>query len=337
MKIISRAPVRIDYGGGGTDCPPYSTDFGGAVFNAGISRYAYAVLEPGEKGDPVILRSLDLNLTVSAPSVEDLELNGQLDLIKSAVKRLDPGRGFRLTTETEVPPGSGLGASASLTVAVLGALAHWQGLSLSPSQIAELAFQVERIDLGYPGGKQDQYGAVLGGINYLEFKDPEVRWEKLPLDTPLAWQLEKNSLLVHTGAAHLSQNIHWEIRTSYADPQSETRDAMHQLKRIAQECREAYWKGDLHHFVYAMNENWVHHKRLHPSCTNPDFDRFFEVGLSAGATGAEACGAGGGGCIIFYCPGETKCLVRKALEAIGGVILDFVFDRVGLRVWEIKE
>jgi D-glycero-alpha-D-manno-heptose-7-phosphate kinase len=338
MKFRARAPVRIDFLGGGTDCPPFSAEFGGAVVNAGISRYVYATVELGDAG--VRLVSKDFGVRVEASDVDALPMDGRLDLLKACVKRGNLKTGFTLTTESDLPPESGLGASGAVSVAVLAAMRHAAGQPVEPRETAHLAYVVERKDLGYPGGSQDQYGAAFGGVNYLTFKDPDVgveqlagRWAEKNFSPYVLLELEKNTLLVYTGVSHVSGNIHADIRASYDWEDSPTKRAMHNLKRLADEGRMALLRGDLRGFAELLNGNWTWHKALHESCANEKLEAVYSLALKNGAIGGKTCGAGGGGCVVFICEDGAKLELRKLLEAQGCQTLDFVLDFGGVQVW----
>jgi D-glycero-alpha-D-manno-heptose-7-phosphate kinase len=343
MKFRARAPVRIDFLGGGTDCPPFSAEHGGAVVNAGISRYVYATVELG--GEGVRLVSKDFDVSVEAADVDALPIDGKLDLLKACVKRGDIKTGFTLTTESDLPPESGLGASGAVSVAVFAAMYHAAGKPVDPREVAHLSFVVERKDLGYPGGSQDQYGAAFGGVNYLTFKDPDVGVEQLAgryaspahprVHAPTLLELEKNSLLVYTGVSHVSGNIHADIRASYDLADSPTKRAMHNLKRLADEGRDALLRGDLRTFAELLNGNWKWHKELHESCTNEKLEAVYSLALQNGALGGKTCGAGGGGCVVFICEDGAKPKLCKLLEAEGCQTLDFVLDFNGVQVWAV--
>lgn len=332
--------MRINFLGGGSDCPPFSAEVGGAVVNAGISRFVYATVETGTQG--VRIFSNDYNCEVTASDVDALSFDGNLDLLKACLKRCDLRTDFTLTTESNVPVGSGLGASGALTVAVLAALRRATNASINPPELADLAFVIERQDLGYPGGSQDQYGAAFGGINYLTFKDPHVGVEQLwgrfcqnaILQHSTIFELEKNSLLIYVGESHVSGNIHSDIRSAYALANSPTKRAMGELKRLANLGREALLRGDLKVFAQLLNENWRWHKELHPSCTNKNLEEVYALALSNGAIGGATCGAGGGGCVVLICEDQKRHALAKFLGTQGYQIIDFVFNFDGVQVWE---
>ncbi|MGQ9630844.1 MAG: GHMP family kinase ATP-binding protein [bacterium] len=350
MIIRSRAPVRIDFAGGWTDTPPYSEEVGGYVVNAAINRYTYATLVPRGRreevtdasggrtfkiiGDrTVTIQSDDFELFVEAEDVKKLEYDGTLDLLKAGINKMGVDFGLDLVTRCDAPPGSGLGTSASLGVALLGVLCEATQHHLLSYEIAEMARDIEKNELGIWGGKQDQYAAAIGGINFMEFKDPHVRTAPLSLSKDAIYELEKNLVLCYTGKSRLSGDIHNNVVGAYRSGNRETVDAFNNMRQIALEMKGKLLRGDLAGFADLMNENWENQKKLHPSVSNPQIDRLFDVALKHGALGGKACGAGGGGCLVFYSRPGREHQVRRALEEEGVRIIDFNFDFQGLQIW----
>ncbi|MBI4853629.1 MAG: hypothetical protein HY819_17695 [Acidobacteria bacterium] len=352
MRFHSRVPVRIDFLGGITDCPPFSDEYEGAVINAGISRHIYATLELNDFNSRVYLISKDFNSTVESPDIESLEIDGNLDLLKVCLKRFEIKKGLTLTTYSDVPPGSGLGSSAALTIAILAVLKQAIGEVILPTELAELAFNVERGDLITFGGRQDQFGSALGGINYLTFRGQNVGIEQLRgdfsnsslIDYSTILELEKRLLLFYTGSSHVSSDILKDMESSYKEEKSQTKEAMHKLKSLADKAREALIKSDLDTFGNLLNDNWYWHKKLHHSCNSPELDQFYDLAIRHGAIGGKTCGAGGGGCMVFYCKEGEKANLRNILERQKFInqeqnhrihkAIDFVFDFKGLQFWQ---
>lgn len=331
----ARVPSRIDFLGGGSDAPPFSTEHGGAVLNAGTTRYATCTLEVGNHLTGSEIHSLDIDKVVHADSAEELAIDGQLDLIKSAIKRSGLTGRFRMRTEADLPTQSGLGASASIGVAVLAACRLAQGASLDVREIVGESFAAERIDLGLPGGKQDMCGAAFGGIHMFEFQDPDWTAHSVGLSDAQIAELETRLLLVYSGASHVSDNIHADIKAAYADETSPTKQAMYGLKRIAHEGLDLLRTGRLDDFGALLNENWKYHKDLHPSCTNDRLEEIYATAGRYGIIGGKTCGAGGGGCVVFYCKDGSKRELAAVLETIGCQPMHFTIDRGGLCAWQV--
>ncbi len=334
QKLIrSRAPIRVDLAGGWTDVPPFSEREGGAVLNATINRYTYATLHVRDD-DRISIISADFDQFLEVADFRKLEYDGNLDLIKAAVKVLDVGFGMDIYVRCDAPPGSGTGSSSSISVALIGLLNRVQKRKLSPHEVAKLARRLEVSELNIAGGKQDYYAAALGGVNFLEFEDPSVSSSRLPITPQVRRDLEKQLVLCYTGQSRLSGNIISKVMGAYEAGEKHTVDALMNLKRIAHEMKDALLSADLDAFARLLGENWECQKALHPSTTNGRVDRLFDVAREAGALGGKACGAGGGGCILFYCDENREHVVRKALRGEGAQVIDFNLEDEGLQSWE---
>ncbi len=338
MKLIrSRAPSRIDFLGGGSDAPPFSTEHRGFTLNGAINRYATCTLELGDHLRGVEIRSLDMHAMAQAGDVDELEFSGPLSLLNAAIRRSGVRGPFRLTTEADVPPQSGLGASASITAAVIAACFQALGRPVDPLEVTELAFAAERLDLGLAGGKQDQCGAAWGGIRCYEFKDPQVIVHEPGLTKGQIFELEHRLLLVYTGVTHLSGNIHSDIKAAYHDENSPCKKAMFSLAKLGREGLDVLRRGELAAFGQLLNENWKYHQDLHASCTNERLREVYGVAEKVGIVGAKTCGAGGGGCVVFYCHEGKKRELAEALHNAGCQLMHFSFDFNGVQAWEVKQ
>jgi D-glycero-alpha-D-manno-heptose-7-phosphate kinase len=334
MKTYSRAPVRFDPAGGGTDAPPYSTEYGGCIVNISVARYIYADFEVLANGEGVNIHSHDLDESVHAESVEALQADGTLDLLKAYVKRIVPaGTACRLATQSDIPARTGLGGSGALGVAVVAAITRALGQDLDRAAIAELANDIERVDFGSAGGNQDSYGAAYPGAKQIIcHQGGGTGCEEIPLARATAAQLERNTLLVYTGAIHLSGTIHADIKHSYELPNSPTIAAMDRLKEQAHRCADALRNGDLATYVDAMNISRVNHYALHPSCDSDELRRYFAA-LDPHILGGKACGAGGGGFIAVYTKPGNRFECKQAAEALGGLVWPLTLDRDGVVAW----
>jgi len=351
MLIRSRSPVRIDFAGGWTDVALFTQEQNGAVINAAINIYSYVSvrkLHPKKirakeygyshlkevEDNSIKIYSADFDIYQEADEIKNLEYNGNIDLAKAALKRSNIDYGVEIITRSNAPAGSGLGTSASMGVALVGALSKLKNSTLLPYEFAELASTIERQELKILGGKQDQYASALGGINFMEFFGEKVKTSKLQLSRNIIYELEKNLVLCYTGKSRLSSNIHQNVVDAYLSGDKETLDAIRNLRQITLDMKDALLKDDLFSFGQLLNENWENQKRLHPSVTNSQIDALFDIALDNGAIGGKACGAGGGGCLVFFCMPDTEHLVRKKLEEAGGTIIDFGFELEGLQIWE---
>lgn len=337
MPIIrARVPSRIDFLGGGTDAPPFCIEHGGAVINASVSRYVTCTIELGADIQGVEIYSRDFDQTVRAASVEALEFDGHLDLIKAGVKRSGLSGAFRMVTEMDLPPQSGLGASGALNVAVIAACLRAQNKPIEPMAVIEEANLAERIDLGLPGGSQDACSAAFGGVNCFEFKGKEINRIPLELTREQLAELEHRLFLVYTGVSHVSGNIHADIKKDYADDNSPCKKAMFALKDLGYQGLDLLRRGDLKGFGRALSENWKYHKDLHASCTNDHLNEIFRTAEQIGIVGAKTCGAGGGGCVVFYCAEGKKTPLYQALRKLGCEPMHFTFDMQGIVTWAVE-
>jgi D-glycero-alpha-D-manno-heptose-7-phosphate kinase len=335
MKIIARAPARVDPAGGGTDTPPYCFDHGGAVVNFSIARHSYVSFEPLPKSNGVILYSHDQKQGVQAASIKDLKYDGRVDLLKAFAKRLlSEDDAFLMVSQSDIPQGTGLGGSGTLGVAMLGAIARAQGKNMTRSEIALLANEIEREDLGNSGGSQDSFGAAMGGIKLITYhKGGGSTCEPIRVSDSVRGQLERDSLLIYTGEVHLSGSIHEDIRKSYAQKDSPTVRAMDNLKTAAQDMARALEAGDIQAYVDSLNRARLNHYALHPSCDSDTLRKFFRE-LSPCIRGGKACGAGGGGFILVHVKSDCRRECIQTAESLGGMVWNCQLDALGLLTWE---
>lgn len=339
MIIRSKAPLRIGFAGGGTDVSPFSDDFGGAVLNATISMYAYAVIEPRNDGR-IMIRSQDQGVIFEAEKSEFLEIDGELDLLKGVYNRLvrefiKKPVSFRLTTYVDAPAGSGLGSSSTLVVATIGAFAEWLKIPLGEYDIARLAYEIERFDLGLAGGKQDQYAATFGGFNFIEFFGNEkVIVNPLRIKTDLINELEFNIVLYYTGISRVSSQIVELQSRNVTDRKKIPMESMHRLKIQAVQMKEAILKGELGRIGEILDFGWGHKKKTAINVTNRFIDKVYEAAKESGATGGKISGAGGGGFMMLYCPGNSRYAVIESLKQFGGEFRRYQYTPHGLLTWK---
>jgi D-glycero-alpha-D-manno-heptose-7-phosphate kinase len=336
----SKAPLRLGLAGGGTDVSPYCDLYSGAILNATISLYAYATVE--ELTEPlIIIEAVDRGESVTFEKSDVLPVTGMLDLAIGAynyiVKKYGPvPSGFRLSTMADAPAGSGLGSSSTIMVAIIGVFVEWLNLPLGEYDIAQMAYDVERVELGMAGGKQDQYAATFGGVNFMEFyKDNKVIVNPLRIKQEYLYELENNLLLYFTATSRLSSTIIAAQSQNVKDKNQESIDAMHHLKEQAQMMKEALLKGNVHDIGRILDFGFRYKKQMAKGISNDSMDEIYEAALKAGATGGKISGAGGGGFMMFYCPGNTRYLVRKALHPFGGEFSNYQFTERGLFTWSI--
>jgi len=334
LLVRSRAPLRISFCGGGTDVPPYPQERGGVVLSTTINKYAYGTLIPVDE-DGFTVRSLDYNVVAKYDTPADLLYNGELDLVKAALKWMGVKGGVRLFLHSDAPPGSGLGSSSTMTVALVGLLRRYLKRPMTDYEIAEAAYDIERKELGIQGGMQDQYAATFGGFNLIEFNPTNVIVNPLRIAPDTLHELEYHLILCYTGRTRLSANILKDQVESYRKGKEEVMEALDRMKRLTIDMKNALLTGRLDDFGALLHDAWLQKKRLASQITSPEIERLYETALGTGAAGGKILGAGGGGYMLFYCDFEKKHLVTEALEKLGGEVVEFGFDHEGLRTWEV--
>lgn len=297
MILTSRAPLRVDFAGAWTDVDLFARGAGGAVVNAAIDKYVHGRLEVHDTIDPANT----------------------------------PKEGIRVTYWCDLPSGSGLGTSAALNVCWLGLIKGNVHPDRSDKEvIAELAYRLEEL-LGILGGKQDQYAAAIGGFCYMQFGD-RVEVEQLSVSPDVVRQLEERLVLCYTGKSRLSGTIHEEVWGAYRRGEPATVRALFELREGAFRMREALLSGNLDEFGRLLSHSWTNQKALAPSVTNDQIEALFRIAGENGAIHGKACGAGGGGCLLFFCEPEARDRVSGALTAAGTRVIPFRFAMEGLVV-----
>ena len=342
MLYRSKAPFRLGIAGGGTDVSPYSDIYGGAVLNVTIDRFAHATIRPTDDGkitfihvNDKISRSFD-----SVPEivpVEGLEL--QCGIYNSIVRKFCGGKplSFELTTQLDVPSGSGLGTSSTLAVALIGAFTEWLNLPLGKYDIARYAYEIERIDLGMAGGKQDQYAATFGGVNFMEFQGDSAIVNPLHIKDSTFQEWAMDTVLIFTNQRRKSARIIEQQMSNVREKNVVSVEAMHQVKAEAFRVKKALLQDDLATLGDALNTSWINKKKMAEGISNDYLDKIYETAMAAGSTGGKLSGAGGGGFMFFFCPGNARYAVEEALGRLEiGEIYDFEFSREGLTTWTVK-
>lgn len=337
-KYKARAPLRLGLGGGGSDVPPFSDMYGGCVLNGTISLFAYAILEPLSTGE-VIFNAPDLECYEAFDSLGDIYDDEPLRLHKGVVARLRASNlipdtaSFRLTTYSDAPPGSGLGTSSTMVVCIIQVFAEWLGLPLGEYDIADLAYRVEREDLGLLGGKQDQYAAAFGGFNFIEFSDSRVLVNPLRVKPSIIRELEQATLLFYTGKSRESAAIIAEQIKESANPQSNSTQALHKIKESAIALKAALLVGDLECFAKIIGESWEQKKLLSPVVSTGPLNEIYEEVMRAGGVSGKISGAGGGGFFMFIVDPERRPEVIRTLSKFSGEVIPFNFEAAGSISW----
>jgi D-glycero-alpha-D-manno-heptose-7-phosphate kinase len=337
--VIAQASIRVDFTTGLIDVPPFSDDFPGRSVNAAISLYTYAegYLREDEK---IRLVSQDKGIVVEADSLEDLRLDGRLDLVKGIVRKLAGGFGIEIRTKSDAPPGgSRLGASGALGVAVVGLIDALLNTKMTKSEIAEVAAQSER-EIGIAGGRQDQYAAALGGIHFLEFHGPEAVVQRLDIPNNGIKLLEEHLLLAYPGGSYDSGDLVTQVMTAYRSGDKKVRSHLLTQNELALEIREALVCVDLKRLSELLKEVHLHQRELllgliGPS-TSPRVEKILSIMSQIGVDGCKATGGGGpGACLLFLCPPSLREQAIDLLKKAGCQIFPFTIDMKGLRTYVV--
>jgi len=342
MIVRGRAPLRLSFCGGGTDLPPYVNEHGGIVLNATIDRYAYATIQfPVER--VLRVRSLDLDTVIERPLEEAFEFDGKHDLILACIRRFVPdldslNGGLEFYLETDAPKGSGLGGSSAVVAAIIGALRKWQHLLMDNYQMAHLAWEIERRDVGVPGGMQDQYATVFGGVNLIEFnQDGSVVVNPLRIDLQLINELQYNTLLVYTGIERGQSHVIESQIAGYKEKRTGIKSAMDAMKELTVQAKNSLLTGRLTRLGEILHEEWLMKKQTADTISTPQIDEMYDEARRLGVVGGKISGAGGGGFMFFYCPFDRKPAVLKRLVDLGATEFGFAFEPSGMQSWIWEE
>ena len=339
MIYRAKAPLRISFCGGGTDVSPYAEERGGCVLSATIDKYAWVSVRP--RPDGIELASLDYGLRRTYPQGR-IPLDGELDLPIAALNHFHESlgglpSGVEVTVHCDAPPGSGLGSSSTVVATLVGGIGRWLGARLTPYAIAETTYEIERLEVRLSGGRQDQYAAVFGGFNFIEFTRDQTIVNALRIPRDTMNELEYHLLLVYTGATRTSARIVDTQMERYRRGAPEAVGALDELKRLAIELKNLLLLEKLDDFGRGLHAAWEVKKRLAEAITNETIDGLYAAAIEAGAIGGKILGAGGGGHLLFYCPIERKSSVAAAVAARGGRIVPFAFEERGLQTWQVPE
>ena len=315
QTIITRAPTRIDFGGGWTDVPPYSDEVGGFVCNVAINRYATVTVTPGRASD---------DAPVSASSSA-----GDQSIALAAARRFHLWNAH-IDVQSDFPAGAGLGGSSAVGVAIVAALAATSGESMDRTVLAELSRAIEIGDLGIPGGRQDHYAAAYGGALGLRFSRDRVDVRGIPLSAETRAELERRCIVIYTGQSRISGDTIDAVLGAYTRREPRVMTALAGMRETAEAMSDALASGDVDGLGALVGEQWAHQRSLHPAIPTPLIDLIIEKGISAGAVGAKALGASGGGCVLLIAGEGRHDDVRSAVAPFGE-LLSFAIDEHGVQ------
>jgi D-glycero-alpha-D-manno-heptose-7-phosphate kinase len=333
--LIVRSPVRISFGGGGTDLPAYFETFGGAVLSAAINKYFYTVVGKRTDGHIQIISS-DLRIFETWKDISGMRLEdsgSDLEIPLAVLKHLGCEVALDLFMASEIPPGTGLGSSAAVCVNVLQAIAAYLHIPLSKYDLAEKAFYIATEVLGKPVGKQDEFAAAFGGLNFIAFGcDGSSHVEPVKMEVEAMSALQRKLMLFFTGSAHHSWSILKEQEALSRKRYGPALESLHRIRDLAERMRLALEAGALREFGLLLHEGWENKKKISDKISNPAIDRMYAIARDHGATGGKITGAGGGGFLLLYCDEDKQAAVRDAFAAEGVREMRFGFEFGGARV-----
>lgn len=331
--LIVRSPVRISFGGGGTDLPAYYEQFGGAVLNVAINKYFYTILGKRTDGRIQIISS-DLRVFENLQDLSAMQVRGSaLEIPLAVLKESNFNLPVDLFLASEIPPGTGLGSSASVCVNLLKTFTTYLHQPLSKYDLAERAFFIARQVLGRNVGKQDEYAAAFGGLNYFTFSpDGDVGAEAIKIEPAILHELQSSLMLFFTGAAHNSWAILKEQEASTRHRSGATLDALHEVKALGAEMRDALLRENVVRLGELLHLGWMAKRRVSSRISDARIDALYELAREHGAVGGKITGAGGGGFLLLFCPPAQQPSVRDALQAQGIQEMRFGFDMQGAQV-----
>lgn len=329
--LIARAPVRISFAGGGTDLPAYYEQFGGCVISTTIDKYFYVFLQPSP--DPTLqITSSDYQTFYRHAPEQDLFWEGDLSLPRAILHHFEITSGVSMFLASEIPPGTGLGSSSTVTVAILKALTTAKGLKLSGYEIAELASYIEIEKMGMPIGKQDQYAAAFGGLNRIDFERTQTVVTPLKLAHKTLARLEDHVMLFFTGSTRAASSILKQQKEASRKPDSQVVAALHDVKEMAYQVQALLEHGDVEALGDILHESWERKKRFAKNVSNTRLDELYALARTHGARGGKIAGAGGGGFLMLFCDPDRQDDVTRALEEQGLRRMEFHFENSGARV-----
>lgn len=330
--FIARSPVRISFGGGGTDLAAYYTRFGGMVVSASINKYIYGIVTKNFDTTFQVI-SADYRSVLKMPTDGSAYENNSLEmrLCQVIYEHFNLRMPINVFIASEVPPGTGLGSSSATSVTLCNIFSTLNGQAMGKGQLAETAYEIETQRMEAPIGKQDQYAAAFGGLNCIEFSADGVKVTPLKMTTTTIRSLERRLMLFYTGATRQARDILHEQRSASEQRSGRTVDSLHQIKALGWKIKDALEAGKLDDFGAMLDESWQHKKQLASGITNPFIDEAYTQAIQSGAVGGKITGAGGGGFLMLYCPEERQAGVVHALEGLGLQEVGFAFDFEGAR------
>jgi len=327
----AKAPLRISFAGGGTDVSPYLEEHGGCVLSCTIDKYCFATIMPA--AHDIQVRSLDYDFFEVYEPDQKLNYDGKLDLVKGVLNVLKIRKGMEIFLHSDVPVGSGLGASSTMTVALLGAAHALKRSTVTEYELAEIAYHIEREEVGIKGGKQDLYAATFGGFNYIEFYRDKTVVNPLRIPPDILNELQYRLILCYTGKRRLSAGIVEDQVKRYQAGNAETIAGLNATKQLAIDMKNTLLLGKIDELGELLEAGWVAKQKFSTKMTDPDIDELYAVAKKNGAIGGKLLGAGGGGYFLLLCEHDKWHKVTEALLRMNRKKVDFAFEFSGLQTW----
>lgn len=342
MFVRARSPLRLGIAGGGTDISPYSDTFGGCVLNATIDMYANCTIELVEAQDGITFIAQDIGKTFHAPLARKLALEGDLQLHKAIYNRIvsefnnNEPLPVKVYTHSDAPPGSGLGSSSTMVVTIISAYKQLLSLSMGEYDVAQLAYEIERIDCQLSGGRQDQYATTFGGFNFMEFYEQErVIVNPLRIRQNIINELESQIVLFFTGVSRSSaQIIEDQVKTTNSDDKKPL-EAMHEVKNLAYAMKECLLKSNIDGMAELLKDAWNAKKSTSSAISTQQIELIEDKVLTAGAKSIKISGAGGGGFMMLFVDPVRRLDVERALKELDGHVQPFRFTQQGTQSWTV--
>ncbi|MBH15672.1 MAG: GHMP kinase [Gemmatimonadetes bacterium] len=329
--LIARAPFRISFAGGGTDLPSYFSDCGGMVVSSTINKYFYVILKPNTD-EAIEITSADFGTSERRTKQEVLSVEGDLGYLKLILQQFGLREGVSVFTASEVLPGTGLGSSSTVAVALIKALSTLCGRHVTKSHVANMASGIEIGKLQRPIGLQDQYASSYGGLNVMRFNDEGVEVNPVGLPLEIQEEFEKNVMLFFTGESRDAAIILKEQSQSSAEKQPSVMESLHGIKQSAEDVLEAFGVGDIRAIGKIIHGSWEMKKKLAGGVSNPAIDEAYDLAIRKGADGGKIAGAGGGGYLLLICDPVYQEKVTQGLSSLGLRRMTFHFDHGGAQV-----
>ncbi len=333
---VGISPVRISLAGGGTDMPEYYEKYGGNVVSSTISLFTYLIIKP-RNDDSFQAFSADFESHQSKTSYKKLKAKVGTEIAVSVIRHLNFKNGGDFVIGSDVQPGSGLGASSSLTVNFINTISKLQKKKFSNKQIAEKAFFVERSLLFHPIGKQDDYIASYGGLNYIKFSKNNTTVTPIKLKKSKSNELQNNLLLFFIGTTRKSSSVLSTQLKKTKNSEPTTLNSLHKVNDLGKDLFKALKRSDLTKVGEILDEGWKEKKKFTTQVSNPKIDKIYENGIKNGAIGGKLTGAGAGGHILFYCEPKKQKMLKNEMERLGLKYVDFKFYQKGAKVLNLYD